>query len=164
MRKIVNYILFISVILIFDGCKREQKYSDTPHIEFDSFEITRNQLNPDNLTMGDYLVIKIKFQDGDGDLGIANNDSSSSGDNYILEIFQKQSGAFESLFFDSGQYPYLSTDNVVGPIDGTLSRTIFIPHSSPIVPNDTLRFDITILDRALNESNTITTPSIIVYK
>ena len=143
------------------------KFSKIPYIEFKSFKIVRNQFDVSSSAYGDSVTINIKFQDGDGDLGIANDDTSSNGDNYLIDIYSMENGVYQKLNFDpsfDGQFPKLTTDNTVGPIDGTLSRSIFIYQLSPIHPNDTLRFDIKILDRAQNESNTITTPYIVVWQ
>lgn len=158
--------MFFNIVLIAFSCKKELKYSKTPHIEFDGFEIKRNQQDVTTL-YGDSVVVKIRYQDGDGDLGLAQDDLSSYGNNYIINIYAKRSGVFEKLNFDpsfDGQFMPLSTDNIVGPIDGVLSRALFLYHSSPIIPFDTLRFDVKILDRANNESNLITTDTIVVYK
>jgi hypothetical protein len=166
LKRIVKYITFLNIILLVSSCVKEQKYSKIPHIEFEGFEIKRDQQDPTTL-YGDSIVVKIRYEDGDGDLGLAQNDLNSYGNNYIINIYARQNGVFKKLNFDpsfDGQFPKLNPDNVVGPIDGVLSRSLFLYHSSPITPDDTLRFDIKILDRANNESNTITTPTIIVYK
>ncbi len=164
MKRIVKYFTIIYIVFLFAGCKKELKYSKIPHIEFDSFKIIRDQQDSLSTVVGDNITINIKFQDGDGDIGLGINDIVPSEYDYILNVFAKRNGVFVSLFFDSGHIPKLTTDNVVGPIDGILSRMIFIEHNSPILPNDTVRFDVKIKDRAKNESNSITTPSIIVYK
>jgi hypothetical protein len=168
LKSIVKHIaVIICVILLFAGCKKQLKYSKIPYIEFQSFKVVRNQQNPLSTVYGDTVIVNIKYQDGDGDLGLANNDTSSANDNYIMNVYSKVNGVFYPLIFDpsfNGKFPKLTTDNSVGPIDGVLSRGLFIEYGAPIVQNDTLMFEITIWDRARNESNTIRTPSVVVWQ
>lgn len=129
--------------------------------------MVRNQQDPLTTVYGDTVIVNIKYQDGDGDLGLANADTSASSDNYIMNVYAKVNGVFYPLTFNpsfNGKFPKLTTDNSVGPIDGILSRGLFMEYSAPIVKNDTLMFEITIFDRAKNESNTIRTPSVVVWQ
>ncbi len=168
MKIIVRYIaVIICIIFLFAGCKKQLKYSKIPSIEFVSFKVVRNQQDPLTTVYGDTVIVNIKYQDGDGDLGLANADTSASSDNYIMNVYAKVNGVFYPLTFNpsfNGKFPKLTTDNSVGPIDGILSRGLFMEYSAPIVKNDTLMFEITIFDRAKNESNTIRTPSVIVWQ
>jgi hypothetical protein len=167
LKSIVTYItVIISVFLLFGSCKKQVKYSKIPAIEFESIRVVRNQLNPLSYVYGDSVIVNIKYQDGDGDLGLANLDTSAADDNYIMNVYKQINGVFSPLIFDpsfNGKFPKLTTDNSVGPIDGVLSRSVFMEYSAPLVAyNDTLIFEITIYDRAGNESNTIRTPSVVV--
>ncbi len=170
MKSIVTYFVVFYLVFIFVSCKKEQKFSKIPEIkkiDFTESDIKRNIFDDLNQSYIDSLTVNIHFQDGDGDLGIANNDTSSSGSNYIMNVYAKRNGVFELLDFKlsfNGQFPSLSTDNVVGPIDGVLTRSISIQHLFPIKPKDTLRFDVKIFDRASNSSNTIITDEVVVYK
>lgn len=168
MKSIVRYIaVIICIIFLFAGCKKQLKYSKIPSIEFVSFKVVRNQQDPLTTVYGDTVIVNIKYQDGDGDLGLANADTSASSDNYIMNVYAKVNGVFYPLTFNpsfNGKFPKLTTDNSVGPIDGILSRGLFMEYSAPIVKNDTLMFEITIFDRAKNESNTIRTPSVVVWQ
>ncbi len=166
LKSIVNYIVIFSVTLLIVACEKVPKYSKTPEISFDSFSIERNVFNVDNSSTVDNVTIKLNYKDGDGDMGLTNEELGSSPSNYIIDLQVKKNGVFTTLDLNprlDGKFPKLSTDNVVGPIDGILSNVIIIPQSFPFVPNDTIRFDIKIIDRAGNESNSITTPFIVVY-
>ena len=168
LKTIVKGIVSLSVLLIIVACEKVPNYSKVPEISYNSYSIKRNVFNPDNAVFGDSLTLNINYKDGDGDLGLANDElGPSNPKNYIIDLQIKKNGTFTTILLDprlDGQFPKLSTDNIVGPIEGVLSNRLFIPRSSPFSPNDSIRYDIKIVDRAGNVSNTITTPPIIVFK
>jgi hypothetical protein len=161
------------------SCLREPSYSTTPSIDFDSIEPIRvtkaNQLPVDS------LVIGIRFQDGDGDLGLTEAESKlapySPGkftDNYFIEPYVKDpvTGKFVSLastgrlpLLTSGvttyngrfDHPSTSTDSKSAALKGILKRSITFTYGSPFVANEEIRFRICIADRALHLSDTVTT-------
>jgi hypothetical protein len=168
LKSIIKNIAIVYIIIFaFSSCEKVPKYSKIPQISFEGFEIKRDIYNSLSHVYGDSVTIKINYKDGDGDLGLSTNDLNSYGYNYILDVEERINGEYQELVLDpplNGKFPKLSTDNVVGPIEGVLNYTVFFPHNFPISPDDTLKFNIKILDRASNESNIITTPSIVVYK
>ena len=169
MKSIVRYIaVIICIIFLFAGCKKQLKYSKIPSIEFVSFKVVRNQQDPLTTVYGDTVIVNIKYQDGDGDLGLANADTSASSDNYIINVYSKTKGVDSLLTFNpsfNGKFPKLTTDNSVGPIDGVLSRALFMEYTGPFYTNnDTVFFEITISDRANNKSNTIRTPLVVIHE
>jgi hypothetical protein len=168
------------------SCLQEPSYSTTPSIEFDSIEPHRvtkaNQLPVDS------LVIAVRFQDGDGDLGLTEAESKlapySPGKftyNYFIEPYVKipATGKFVSLA-STGRLPLLtsgvidyngrfehlsaSTDSKNSALKGVLKRSITFIYGSPFVADEEIRFRVCIVDRALHLSDTITTSSFIVPK
>ncbi|KPM48896.1 hypothetical protein [Jiulongibacter sediminis] len=116
----------------------------------------------------DSIVINVHFQDGDGDLGLGEEDKANAQKNddfnYIIKPYRMRNGVFQPydpLVPLSGYFPLLKIDEKPGPLEGTLSYTIQFFHSFTR-KNDTLRFDIQIKDRAGNLSNVTETEPIIV--
>jgi hypothetical protein len=79
--------------------------------------------------------------------------------NYFVKVFRKENGTFQELnlgeFSYSGAFMPLRTDDKLGPIEGDLEYGVAPFFHSFTPPNDTLKFQIQIADRALNESNSI---------
>jgi hypothetical protein len=111
--------------------------------------------------------LTVKFQDGDGDLGLNEKEKTTAelknDFNYIIRIFRKKKGVFTEFKPSvpySGYFPRLKADGKIGPIEGTIDYSIDFPQ--PFTPvKDSLKFQITIKDRAGNISNT-TESSVIV--
>ncbi|MFT4033163.1 MAG: hypothetical protein QM669_12140 [Siphonobacter sp.] len=152
------------------GCTGEPDFSDVPSIEFSS--ITKYSNTDTFGNAQDSLVVSLKFQDGDGDLGLSPDtypeDSTqyNEGYNYQVKTYQQKNGTFVDItasfgVSNSGNFPRLRTDGKTGPIEGILSRAILIPNAF-IPENDTLKFSILIRDRALNSSNEVETTAVVL--
>lgn len=165
MNPVLKYILpLVAVLLITESCKKLPDYSKTPAIEFSGFEIYRNRLNPLTLTNEDSVVVKIKFQDGDGDLGMDEEDKKNDTlPNFVMRSFVKNNTPFLDSVTYTGQFQplTLSAKNIKGPLDGELRYTQLFSYSNFSV-KDTVRFSIYIKDRAGNVSNTIMTDEIVL--
>ncbi len=169
------FILLIFPLLLVFSCKKPPDYSDTPSIKF--LNISKEQtFDPDILSFVDSVSVSIHFEDGDGNLGLSEKDILNSKKyvddfvfNYFVEVQKKINNTWAKVDFSTiGSEPLNSRftrllPEGVGPIDGELHRAIiFTPITSPLfTKGDTLRFDIYILDRELNQSNTVTTDEII---
>ncbi|MGR3811768.1 hypothetical protein [Jiulongibacter sp. NS-SX5] len=160
-------VFFLASAVALSSCFKEPEFSFTPSIEFEGY--TKDILLDKFLGANkDSIVISVKFQDGDGDLGLGEEDKAIAQQNddfnYIIQPYRMKNGTFEA--FDplvplSGYFPQLKLDEKPGPLEGTLSYTIEFFHSfSP--KNDTLRFDVQIKDRSGNLSNVAETEAIIV--
>ncbi|MDO7884169.1 hypothetical protein [Hymenobacter cheonanensis] len=170
------------------SCLKAPEYSTTPSISFN--QIQRRRYTPTNVKeqVLDTISIKINYQDGDGDLGLTADEvaaqptkySGRFAKNYFIEPFvkNKATGKYEALttvgvpfpnVYNAGQYnglylhPTASTDTKAAPIKGTLTYTL-IPFGlgDIFVPGQTVRFQVSIADRALNVSNTIMTDSVVI--
>ncbi|UOQ70272.1 hypothetical protein [Hymenobacter cellulosilyticus] len=130
------------------------------------------------------MRITIDFTDGDGDLGLspeekdapynpadANGNYNRTTDNYFITAYKRNSttgGEFVPVVPSSPQgynsrFPKLfSAEAKPGPLKGSLTLTLPFYLGSPFRPGDEVRFDVSIMDRALNESNRITTSSYVV--
>ena len=154
-------ILMLALLLL--ACKRTEKYAVEPHIEFVSLESIDD---PDN---GMDVRLTFKFQDGDGDIGLSENDLQSPFDtssvyyyNCFITYFEKQNGEFVEVELPSSlnmRIPRLS-DNTPESISGEIYLDLYA--NNPFSPYDTIRYELYIVDRALHHSNTITTTEYII--
>jgi hypothetical protein len=174
VKKTIYYLFLLFLSFFFLGCKKAPNYSKVPSIQFDHLRVIN-----DNVNYVDSVSIYINFQDGDGDLG--NNPPNPNYLDYFVDIYKKTNGTFIRMtYFDAtplsynGFLPFLSPDNLPGPIDGSI-RYILAPFEAPLpigsVPppsapfhkDDTLQFHVRIRDRAGNYSNWVETNDYIVW-
>lgn len=177
--KIKSKILLILLILLLtgtSGCRKTEKFPEVPRIEFIRF--TRI-FNPD-LGIYDRGVLHFTYEDGDGDIGLNSadtmppfNSSSKYYYNLIITYFEMQDGEITEVplvFFNpqteqydtlslSARIPNLTPDGVNKAISGEIMDTLFIYNFNS--DYDTIKLEAYIVDRALNESNTIATPLIV---
>lgn len=144
--------------LLLSACRKEEKFSYVPAIEFVSLEAIEDE--------GSWTDVRltIKFQDGDGDIGLDDDDLKAPFDtssiyyyNCFITYFEKQNGEFVEVELPSTlnmRIPRLSYD-CPESISGELYLDLFA--NNPFSPYDTIRYELFIVDRALNHSNTITT-------
>lgn len=166
------------------GCLKEPSYSTTPSIEFDKIKLARYPVA--GQVPVDSIFVTIRFQDGDGDLGLTADEvkvapyayPSRYSSNYFIEPYVKvpSTGKFVKLS-DTGRgvaagaynarFDHISTttDSKSNALKGTLTRAFgfgFGDVFNKDGQSEEVRFEVTIVDRALHESNTITTESVII--
>lgn len=161
MRILLTLTLLASVILA--GCNGSGPVFDpTP-------EISLVSITPDRVTHGsvDSLKITIHFQDGDGDLGAI--EGSAPGPN--LWVVDQREGVVDTVGTFSYTIPNLSPDTKNPSIQGTIEVTMDAPILRKyFVPpftqpsEEEVSFQIYLVDRAGNMSNTILTPPITIYE
>lgn len=154
------------------ACIKEEEYPPEPQIRFEQFLILGN-----DTTIDERGVLVFSFTDGDGDIGLSSQDTTEPYKyNLFITYYEQRNGTFEEVFLTiynpeseqedtitfNARIPMLLDKGVEKPISGRLEDTLFINNYSS--PFDTIRFEAYILDRALNKSNTIQTPPIIVNK
>jgi hypothetical protein len=159
-------IIILSFFLL-SGCTKEEVFPPAPAITFISLTKVASSTTVDN-----NAVLKIFFTDGDGDLGLDDGDTLSPFDktniyyyNFFIKYFEKQHGTFVAvnlpMTFNS-RIPRIESKGNSPSIKGEIELEVFINNPSSVF--DTVRFEASICDRALNISNVITTPEIIVKK
>ena len=174
--------LFILCAWAFIACVQEPDYSTTPSIEFESIKkITK--ISNDGFggkAKIDSVVMTIKFQDGDGDLGITTAEKNSDPKykdyrNFEVDVLFKKNGKFIPVTFSPKlgglmNFPF-KPDQKPGPIEGYISYSTqfvyaFYKGYSPdfTEKNDTLAFRISIKDKAFHQSNTIETSPIVIFQ
>lgn len=178
MRRISNILLFVIILLLtgIGSCKKVEKFPYTPYIEYRGFEVL---YNPD-LGINDRGVLSFYFQDGDGDIGLNSGDTSYPYNadseyhyNLIINYFEMQNGILTEvpiLWYNpvtqqydtlsmSARIPNLTPSGINKAISGEIYDTLFIYNFNSEF--DTIMIEAFIYDRALNQSNTISTPLIV---
>lgn len=167
MRKLLISFLVLAGILLFDGCIKREEFPLEPRIQFVSLTKVKNTLGHD-----DKGILTLSFTDGDGDLGLLPEDTippyEPTGDYYynlFITYLEKVNGKFDTVplpFTNNARIPLLNPSLEDKPIKGDISIEVFI--NNPLSTNDTIAFDIYIVDRALHKSNIIRTPDIPIKK
>ncbi len=143
-----------------------------------------NNVTKFRVSNGDSIKVALDFKDGDGDLGLAEDETSGkyaqlNSDNtpnkfyynYWFDFYVKRNKVWTLVPFSSGynfngRFPKLYREGRKGPLRGTLYYGIHVPDiaviSGLINKNDTVKFNIQIVDRALNVSNVIETNEVIL--
>lgn len=212
MRKgFIFYVMTLISAILLSNCSDAPVYPETPEISFEKME---------RYSAGDSIILTLEFKDGDGDLGLSDdetsfpyqeydfvkdgfgnyveiNSSASNppyncfdyliGDynpdpfsdtilinrnpnyfNYHIDVWVKQSSSSFTKFDFSpfcsdynSRFPILNTKSEKGPIEGSLSYTIKDLAALGLA-NETVKFTVYIMDRALHQSNTVETPEILI--
>lgn len=183
-------LLFAFSGMVAASCINPPDFPDTPSIEFKSLQVQRLPSAP-GLQPIDSITVTIEFKDGDGDLGLNSEEYSNppynrlNSDNtinlnhwnYFFKIFVKdRNNQFvqrTTLINGSpldptqyyGQFPHLEPNaDKKAPLKGELYFGQTFGLGDVFVPGEEVRFEITIKDRALNTSNTVTTNSFTVVR
>ena len=141
-------IILICFAVLFFSCKKEEvKISEVPSITF-------NSLSPSSIQEFDGpIVFTINYVDGDGDLG-----ENTAG---IKNLFLKDNR--NNLVYEY-RFQQLAPDNSNIAIQGSLSIELVNTAITNDSNEQTATFDIYVVDRAGNRSNTITSSVLSIYR
>ena len=162
-----KYILFgLLTAILHTSCNKTPNYPIEPTIQYTNFKKIPQGIK-DNKG-----VLTISFQDGDGDMGLRQQDTVAPynivGDyyyNFFVKYFEKQNGQYVAVplpITNNGRIPYIQRNGQRRVAEGDIDMELFI--NNPFSTYDTIRYEVYIVDRALHASNTITTPDIIIKK
>ncbi len=145
LSKFLGLCILFSLLL---SCEKEDlTYSEEPEIQL-------SDISHDTVVQyGEVLVISINYKDGDGDLGFVDPDQ------YALFIRDLRLEDFDPFYVGP-----LSPVGSSVPIEGELKvefPSLFLFGNGP---QETTRFECRMVDRAGNESNLITTPSVVILR
>ena len=154
------FLFIIFSTSLFVSCLKPEKFPVEPAISFDSFT-----------PLSDSGVLVISFTDGDGNIGLSENDTTgvfSSTQKYhhnlFVEYWEKIDGAGWQIGKNFAgddivflyRIPVLTPNGKNKALKGTITTTIEPSYYNPLSPDsDTIRYRITLVDRDLNESNVI---------
>ena len=143
MRKTLPILILLGIFLT--QCMERPDYPETPRL-FD-ISVDKTLLDPAK----DTLVISFDFEDGGGDLGTKDGDST-------ISIYRTD---LRTNFTYADYIPFVDLKGSSKDISGTIRVTVAPGTYSCIFSNnDTMIYDIYVVDRAGNVSNTITTPEL----
>ncbi|KAA3437972.1 hypothetical protein [Rufibacter hautae] len=173
-------LAFVLGSLGLTSCYEKPDFELTPNLTFRGIE-QRTMRNATNTTY-DSLIIVVRFQDGDGNLGLSEtlypediqppfNPGGEYFYNMICNIYKKVNGNYERVLVNgnpinyNGRFPRVSTEGRDEPLEGDIRYSINIFQStfSPLQAGDTIRFDVKVMDRTLHESQTVTTSDVILF-
>lgn len=170
-----SILIFGILLFVVAACQKKVEYPIEPKIAYTGFTYL---INADS-TFSGQGVLSFSYTDGDGDLGLDVSDSlppfnnnSPYYYNLIIDYQKFENGVFhnvpllswniETQSFDTvsfnARFKRLVAGNETKPISGDMDYTLFV--QNPFSPNDTVRFAVKIIDRALHESNVILTDPI----
>jgi hypothetical protein len=166
-------LLFLALAML--SCQKPVEYPIEPKIAYEGFTYL---FNSDSTFSGEG-IISFSYTDGDGDLGLDDADTLSPFGfhdshyyNMMIDYLKCVNGEFVKTPLLSWNVQTQSYDTITfnarfkrlrdteepKAISGTMDYTL--PVQNPFSPNDTIKFEIRILDRALHESNVIQTSPI----
>lgn len=166
---------FILLGMLNYSCQKENPFPDTPFIRFEAFEQLKDASGKDSIG-----VLKLYFTDGDGDMGLAPSDTLAPFNpgslyyyNFFISYYEKQNGVWQKITLpppfpgadtlsNNSRIPYLTPTGQNKTLEGFIDMELFT--NNPFSPYDTIKYDVSICDRALNRSNQITTGEIILTK
>jgi hypothetical protein len=154
----ISILLLISAVT-FVSCYKTPEYPDIPTVKFENFE------KPNTIfTLGETGNLILSFTDGDGDLGKASNQDSSS---RVYYRNQRDTTFFKENYYVIPNIPSKgTTDAISGTIAIKLSEALFNSYEAYFllkgISVDTFTYQVYVTDRANHVSNIITTPPIIV--
>lgn len=181
--------LRVAALVCFTGaglssCLNAPNYPVEPSIDFNKIEVTR-QPRAGGVAGLNTLKFVLNFRDGDGDLGLSQEDihtapynqppaspdrnHATNEYNYIIQPFLKDGNRFVPFVNPGGQIGEYDgtflrldgTDAKPAPLKGSLNYELPLSlNGAPFRPDQVLRFEISILDRALHESNKVTTSEV----
>jgi hypothetical protein len=156
-------LVFVCAVA-FISCKKEQNFSIVPIITFKELK----KYTTDSATC------TISFTDGDGDIGLAQYDTTAPynvGSKYFYNMymvyyFQDSTGAWKP--YDSNpatpaidtfkhvfRIPYLTQDGQRKSLEGDIRVRMNAPYVPLLKGNPPFKFKITLIDRALHISNEV---------
>ena len=115
-------------------------------------------------------ILKFSFTDGDGNIGLDSLDvyppfdtTSNFYYNLFITYYEKQQGKYVAVplpLTNNSRIPRLTTDEQKESMKGDIEVILFINNYGSNY--DTIAFDVSIADRALNVSNIIRTPDMVI--
>lgn len=180
MKKQCLIVVFL-FLLVAVSCQKKVEYPIEPHIEYTGF----TYLMKADSTFSGEGVVSFSYTDGDGDLGLDDADTmppfgfhDTHYYNMEVDYLKLVNGEYVKtpllsphvpsnpadtlVLYDtvtfSARFPRLREGEDLKAISGMMEYRLTV--QNPFSPNDTIKFEIRILDRALHVSNVIQTEPI----
>jgi hypothetical protein len=164
---LTSKIITLVVIMVYSCSPKENEFTIEPKIQLESVVQHKNILGKDSI-----IQLTISYSDSDGDIGLSDSDTlppfNFSSDFYhnlpIKFLVMDSSGSFNELINPTlnqpygnqhERVPYLTPPGKHKSISGFL--TINLAANPLFLDPKTVKFEISLMDRALNMSNTVYT-------
>lgn len=142
MNKYVKISFSLLLAVFFFACSNEKDFPETPVLEVRDF--TKVSSTKAFWTLG--------FTDGDGDIGVRNENDS---DNFFVTILSIEGGVSREIKGQSFRIPVVENIRTEKGIEGSFEFEIDV---DLLLPLDSVQFNGFVVDRAMNESNVVSTP------
>lgn len=171
LKKILFGLASLQIIFLY-SCLKPISYPVEPVLESVTYA-----------TIGDSLLISVSFTDGDGDIGLNPSDTLEPFDqesffhyNLYLEYYELMNGNWVQGRLDPSGNNFPTADSIVfqyriknltpigqnktlkGVINVTIESPFYNPNSNH---NDSIKYRVRLIDRALNISNYVETDTIV---
>jgi len=163
MKLFVKIAILFSILFVF-ACKKNNPAPVAPIITF---------LNAGLSADRSFSIVKFGFYDGDGDLGLKQNENTGQQKtNLLVDYYEKINGNWvlksPIISWNSSTNKYDTTDlNLRVPfIKNDVNKALQGETTVNLLYNfnaDTIKYELTLIDRALHHSNKIATSEIIIH-
>ena len=153
-------VLFIVLLTLFFACKKRESFSDIPYLEFSHYELKDSVDALGNITK--LCELHIYFTDGDGDIGLFNDDTIAPYDyNLFVNYFEIHNDSLQQINVNP---PYHIRIPNLTPTGQNKSLKVDVKYDVNVTyrNSDSIKFELKLFDRALNESDWVSSPLIII--
>ncbi|MCB0793936.1 MAG: hypothetical protein KDB88_04295 [Flavobacteriales bacterium] len=141
----MNKWILAFTVVVLTSCKKDEVLPSVPEIELISVSPTVVQ------SFGEPVILRFKYQDGDGDLGEPDPDS------YSLEVKDSRLNAADGYHVPP-LAPLDSEVAIEGELEVELTPLFLLGNGA----QETVTYSIRLRDRAGNWSNTLVSPAVMV--
>ena len=155
-------LLLLSLVTL-GSCAKIEHLSPVPNIRFNSFTIFDTTDILGNISKAGKL--NFYYEDGDGDVGLKVPSDGSDSTNLFFTLYRKTNGVMvlanvdDPLYPSAYRIPYMVRLGQNKILRGTITVLFLYTFATP---NDTIKYDFYLKDRASNESNIASTSEIII--
>jgi hypothetical protein len=175
MKSKIHYLGLLSLCLALFSCRKTQNFDSVPFIEYRNFEQLKSVSGKDSIG-----IMHLYFRDGDGDFGLAPSDTFAPFNrgsefyyNFFITYYEKQNGTWVKVspatplpgadtVSNNSRIPLLTPDGRIKTLEGDIYMELFT--NNPFSIWDTIKYEVSVSDRALQRSNQLSTPEIILSK
>ena len=153
-------VLFIVLLTLFFACKKRESFSDIPYLEFRHYELKDSVDALGNITK--LCELHIYFTDGDGDIGLFNDDTIAPYDyNLFVNYFEMHNDSLQQINVNP---PYHIRIPNLTPTGQNKSLKVDVQYDADVTyrNSDSIKFELKLFDRALNESDWVSSSLIIL--
>ncbi len=146
--------------MLFFACKKRESFSDIPYLEFTKYELKDSVDALGNITK--LCELHIYFTDGDGDIGLFNDDTIAPYDyNLFVNYFEMHNDSLQQINVNP---PYHIRMPNLTPTGQNKSLKVDVKYDVNVTyrNSDTIKFELKLFDRVLNESDWVSSSLIIL--